>query len=210
MRELVTRGLLAASVLILLGATPGGAATSKIGDFPFNNDLTNDAGSAPMLANLEAGGANTFFDAGANTCLNFPVGSGLAMTKVPRSARSTFSLDIFFAFDQTVGYRRIMSFGPNTQDRGLYVYNEVVALYPKREGTLTIGVDSLFHLVVTRSGKTGVVRVYVNGTRDISFRDRKGLYVLRNGVADFFVDDASENSSGYICDLKVYNKVITP
>ena len=212
-RGAVTTTLLAA--LVLGAAVPWALAGSgPIGEWKFDGDLKNAVGTALKMAQLEPVGTNTFqvVDVAGTMkqALVFPQGNGLTLTRIPDAASSTYSVDVYFEFDATSSYRRIMSFGPNTVDKGLYLYDGIVELYPQKEGTTAIAVDTWTHVAITRDGKSGKVVVYVDGVPEISYKDSHNKYLLKKGKIVFFVDDGSENASGTVSNIRVYDRVIIP
>ena len=211
-------GIMVAALLIA-GSLParGAGEAAKIGDWFFVGNLDNQIVGSPLkMSHLVAGGANSFpqyevDELGIETVLHHPLGSGLHLRGIPKPSRSVYSIDVYFVYDDPIGsYARILSFGPVESDRGLYIHNNTLELYPVNDGAIQVFTeDEFFHVLVTRNAK-GVMRGYVDGALQWSYRDRRERYLLKNGVVDFFVDDGSENMAGAVSRIQVYDRAITP
>ena len=143
--------------------------------------------------------------------LVFELGDGLHLTGVPTAARSTYTIEIWFEFDAVDSYRRIMSFGPNDSDTGLYVQDGYLDLYPNKESAAAVvSANQWVKVRITRSGATKVTSVYLNGVRKIRHTGTANDYLLSGGEAIFFVDDGGENGSGTVARIKVWDRVVAP
>lgn len=214
------RGLKSGSMAVLLVAlvvglvAPAGAATGLIGQWKFNGDLKNSGSSGMKMTVLDAGGTGSFQTVDVAGTVKkawvFTEPMGLTLSRVPSANRETYSVDVFFEFDAMDGYRRIMSFGPNTKDAGLYFDGGYLDLFPKKEGSTATPANDWVHVLVTRSGATGAMRVYLDGVLEISYKDSKGTYVFRKGKSVFFKDDGTEDTSGTVSLIRFYDHVIAP
>ena len=211
-------GIIVAALLIA-GSLPasGAGEAAKVGDWFFFGNLDNQIVGSPLkMSHLVAGGPNSFpqyevDNLGIETVLQHPLGSGVHLRGIPKPNRSVYSIDVYFCYDNAIGsYARILSFGPVESDRGLYIHNNTLELYPANDGAIPVFTeDEFFHVLVTRNAK-GIMRGYFDGALQWSYKDRRERYLLKNGVVDFFVDDGSENMVGAVSRIQVYDRAITP
>jgi len=209
-RSLVVASVLAASVLAL--AAPVSAATPPIGRWDLRGNLTNSAGSTLKLTWLGA----PIWNNPNQSCITrkafvFGAGDGLALTGIPRAARKTYTIDVQFLIDDMAGYHRILSFGPNDRDAGLYFYDGHPALFDHKQEPLATWDPGTCVLVrVARNGATGQMKVWVDWGLYITFKDVANEYLLRGGTVDFFQDDGTEHSSGAASRITFWDKVVPP
>lgn len=204
------------SAMLLVVAAGPAAAAKVIGDWKLKGGLKNAAGTQLKMAKVGDVIFETADVKGVDRkALVFDEGEGLRLSKVPKAARGSYSISVLFEFDATDGYRRILSFGPNTNDYGLYVEDAFLDLYDKRESGVVTGPDQWIRVHVTRAGKTGRMNVYVDGVKALTFKDAGGRYKLKKGVAVFFQDNlvgagTGEHPSGTAAGIKVWKGAKTP
>jgi hypothetical protein len=206
-------GVLAAALLV--GAAPAlGASPAPTGTFRLSGNIRNGADTNLTLAKIGAPTFQTVNVRGVSRkALVFAELDGLALSGIPTNARRTFTIDVLFEHDDMVSYGRILSFGPNDQDPGLYLYDGYPSLYDVASNEAVVVASNTFTRVrVTRSAATKVMRVYVNGTQAFRYTDVGDQYILRQGRVVFFKDDADddENPSGTVAGITVWNRVVAP
>ena len=208
-RPAVVAALLAATLLVAAG--PVSAATPPIGKWALKGNLQNSAGTNLKLTKLGAPTwENTNTSCITRKAFRFGEGDGLTLTGIPRAARKTYTIDVQFYFEDLTGYRRILSFGPNDEDPGLYLYDGALSLYDHKQADYQADPSTCVQVRVTRNGATGTMRVYLDWGLYITFKDTANEYLLRNGEVDFFQDNGSEHPSGAANRILFFNQVVPP
>jgi len=154
-------------------------------------------------------------------------GSGLSLSSVLNP--SNYSVEMVFSldgnpdpadcnFDVAICAHKIMDFKDRTTDDGLYVFSfdgdqtsgglRFFPLFITGEGVFQFG--TLHHLVVTRSGTTDVVTVYVDGIELFSQADPGGVGIFSgwSSIAHFLTGDLffeDDAPIGFIGQIKIYN-----
>lgn len=202
--------LLAAA--LLAGTAPVSAATPPYGQFLLKGTLKNSAGSSLGLTKL---GAVTFESGvgpggGTRSLLRIDQGEGLELSVVKRAARSTYSIEVQLQFQEVIDYQRILSFGPNDRDDGLYVFDEGVRLYPTPWSVPAVPIQAgdWVTVRVSRNGATGKMQVYWSfptGIGVYTYIDSTGAFKLRNGIVDFFQDDNGEDAAGHVARITIWD-----
>ncbi len=216
-RFTIVLATLLAGVLVATAAPVVSAAQGPIGVWRLKGNFKNAKGAPPTMVGLGGAGFESadvkgstrkvlVFDPTVNP-------QGARIGNIPKAARTTYTVDILFEFDDTSSYNRIMSFGPNTVDRGLYVYNGGVNLYPHRDPStpdVVVTPDTWARVRVTRNGRTKLVKVFVDGDKIHQYKDTKNLYRLRDGVSVLFVDDGGEHATGSVASVKLWKRAVAP
>ena len=217
MEGLRTRGrrplaslLLALLMLVAVSATA--SAATLIGEWKLKGNFRNAAGTNVKLA---ADGPTEFQTTNVNgavrKALVFDAGEGVSLSRVPRSARSSYSILITFEFDAISSYRRILSWGASLDDPALYTYDGHLYLYDYIEApTQNIVADEWSRILITRDGRSGLMRFYVDGRLRIAFVDYLGEFRFADGRANFFNDNGSEESGGSVANIRLYRGVLSP
>lgn len=200
-------------LLVSLMGPAANAAGGKVAEFKFDNSLKNSVGKSPIKMS-RLGPCACYFapddvDGAWKTALLFWEGDGLKVTRIPKPNRKVYSVEMFFELNDLGGYVRLMSFGPNKPDKALYLLNGVVDLYPVEQGIDAIGVSDWVHVLISRT-KKGVIRVFMDGVKQITFKDAASQYTLKKGQIVFFKDDDFEDAAGTVSNIRIYNRVITP
>lgn len=209
--SLTIASLLAA--LVLAGAAPVSAATpAPIGDFRLAGTYKSRVASPLTLAALGTPAFQTVtVGTKPRTALVFAAGQGAELTGIPPRARATYTIDIWFRFDSAGCYQRVLSFGPNTSDDGLYICSGGPDLYPlSYQRAAVIQPGTFAHLRISRAAATKTAKIWVNGQLTNVALDLTNELILRDGTVDFFVDDGADNASGAVAGITFWNKVVAP
>lgn len=203
------------SILMLTSATQA----QQLRHYDFKNTLNEKGGSGPALNVL---GTGAFFDDALTdlSCIERPLyyfdaNSGVQFDNgmAGNFFTNTYSIEMYFTFDNNSGFFRIIDFKNRTSDFGLYATSSTLVFYDELTvGTSAFAPGQLVHLVVTRDGMTDEVSLYVNGSLLGSFTDTNGE-ALTNGsnVLNFFQDDlvfGGEAQPGDIALLRIYDYVL--
>jgi hypothetical protein len=208
------RGLAAMAITGALVASLASVASAAtvIGDWKLRGSFKNGAGTAVTLTGVgDVQFATLGVNGTARKALAWDAGEGLRLTKVPKKARASYSISIRFEPDDVSGFKRIMSFGPNDIDQGLYINSGATELYDLADSDATVfAPDTWVRVHLTRDGKTNRVKVYVDGTQVISYRDYREAYRLFLGRSILFLDDSSEHTGGTVAAVKLWRGVKAP
>jgi hypothetical protein len=202
---------------LLSAAAAPAAAASVIGDWKLKGGFKNVAGTTLKMSRV----GNVAFESvdvqgRTRKALRFDEGEGLRVTKIPQNARRSYSISVLLEFDAVDGYRRILSFGSNDRDDGLYVEDGYLDLYPEVETDEEVAAANQWHRVhVTRRGKNGQMYVYLDGVKVMKYLDSNGDYLLRKGTVVFFQDNllgsgSEEHPSGTAASIKIWRGVKAP
>ncbi len=205
-------GLVALLAATLLAGTAPAAAAGPTGQWPLKGTFTDPTGSGLLLTPLllpefaSVIGAN----GGTRTALVVEPGDGLEISGIKRAARSTYTIEVQFQFAEVEGYQRILSFGPNDRDAGLYLRDGGISLYPSKFQTADLPIEAgdWVTVRVARNGTTGKMQVFWSKPDMIwmfTYKDTTGRYKLRNGIVDLFQDDADENGDGIAGKVIIWN-----
>ena len=200
----------------MAGAGVAPAEPGLRADYLFQNSLASSIGSSPALVNLGNGNMYQREMAGSapRTVLAFPTGNGLvlpaATTVVPRDS---YTIVVYFRFEEVSGYRRIIDLKAATSDTGLYSYDGVLTFYSGINGRdVAVAPNTWVQVALTRDGGGNVVG-YVNGVEQFRFADDEGNATI--SAADtmrFFQDDSAvsgEQSAGAVARIRLYDRPLT-
>ena len=109
--------------------------------------------------------------------------------------------------DHTHGYRRIMN--SDWADFGVYVLNHRYTIYPHSANmkckNMIVNSGKFYAFGMTRD-KKGVVTLFLNGYPCASGKPKIADGFKLSKSITFFRDDGSENSAGYVKEIKLWNK----
>jgi hypothetical protein len=238
------RVTLSLSVILALGlvaamAPATSAAEGPIGVWKLNGNLKNAKGAPPKMIKVGSPTFRTTKVKGVTRkALRFAptapkaagygaagftpapsdevVGEGVRIKNIPVRARKTYTVDMLIKYELLDSYRRIMSFGPNGKDGGLYLHDGTMYLYDFRNPGASVFEavpNKWLRVRVTRKGNTKMVKVYADGKKVLQFRDKNGVFKLKKGVAEFFKDNgptSTEHAKGFAANIRLWNRVVTP
>ena len=189
-------------------------------DYRFQDSLASSVPGAPVLRNLDGPTPNEFgqevVDGHNRRVLQFDEGGGLRLGNVTSLvAANKYTISIQFRLDATTSYARVLTLKPDSNvnaDTGLYVQDDDLVWYDRRYPDLaTVIPDQWVTATVTRSAN-GVVRGYIRDVQVFSFNDFNSRAVIdANRIIRFFRDnDNSEESSGAVARIRLWDEVLTP
>jgi OmpA-OmpF porin, OOP family len=198
------------------------AVAQREGVYYFQNNFEEISGSLPALKILGKQGGfaeeplpqlnNT-----RQTVYNFEKNCGLQFDN--RAAGGfigkTYTIEVYFRFTMLDSWKRVIDFKSRRSDNGCYIYDGKLNFYNFALGTKApVRPNKYTHLVVSRDGNTGLLKMYVDGDSRIEFIDRfnQGL-ISEEGVLNFFFDDLivkDEASAGAVSMIKLYDYVKSP
>jgi len=125
----------------------------------------------------------------------------------------TYSIELYFVFDDILGYKRVIDWKNRTTDYGIYVYDGYLYFYPNAESdSALVTAGQYVYFVLTRDSVSKDVKVYGDTTLGFTYTDNNMDAVLNaDNVLNFFEDDLevpNEASSGAIALLNIYNYVL--
>ena len=196
---------------LLVVSAPVAAAATRIGQFPLTGSLANTVSTNVKLAKLGAPtfGSGTDRDGTTRQLLQVEDGEGLALQGIPKAARGSYTIEVVLQPDQVSAYERILSFGPNDRDAGLYFQGGGVYLFPQKDDVADtpIAAGDWVRVRVARNGETGAMQVFWETDATIwafTYKDVGKRYLLRQGIVDLFQDDGSEHFSGNVARITVW------
>lgn len=196
---------------LLVASAPVAAAAVQIGRFPLTGELANTVSTKVRLTKLgdPAFVAGTGRDGNPRQLLQVESGEGLAMINIPKTARGSYTIEITLQPDQVDSYERILSFGPNDRDAGLYFRSGGIYLYPQKTDVADTPIvnGEWVRVRVARNGETGQMQVYWDTDATVwafNYKDSGKRYLLRNGIVDLFQDDGSEHFSGNVGRIAIW------
>jgi hypothetical protein len=191
-----------------------GITNNSGADYQFQLNLVSSIGNPPDLQNIGAGniyGTETV-DGHSQWVLQYPLHNGVHLQPTTGVIPTNiYTIVMLFRLDQISGYRRLIDFKAGTLDSGLYVLNGALDFYPSAVGSpSTIAVGNYVQVVLTRDG-TNVVG-YVNGAQQFSFVDssENGVISSANDLRFFKDNTTSDDSSGAIARIRLYDAAMTP
>jgi hypothetical protein len=125
----------------------------------------------------------------------------------------TYSIEIYFVFDELNSWKRVVDWKNRTTDYGAYVYYGQLNFYPYvYSNTAPVAAGEYTYYVITRDGATGKVLLYTDASVEINLDDVSGDALLsEDNVLNFFQDDLAvpyEASSGAVAVINLYNYVL--
>jgi hypothetical protein len=213
-----------AACVAALGAGPASAgAATLIGDYRFQDDLTNSVTTPGALPSILEVGTLTFqtrpvaglnrrvlaWDAGEGLRIGTP-GSDPIGNYVADDA--SWSVATLFKFDSISGYKRIYDTENLTSDNELYSYQGKLNYWNySGDGPGTFFADQ--YVLVTQTYDQGTVKTYIESQPQFTVTDG-GEGSLDDGALGFFKDNTSggatgEQGPGAVARIRVWDGVLT-
>jgi hypothetical protein len=186
----------------------------------FNYNLAESNGNGPNLNMLDSAG---MFVIDTLTGLNnitkvvyrFKRNSGVQFNNALAGnfLDSTYSIEMYFVFDDVTGYKRVIDWKNRTTDLGAYILSGLLDFYPYATSDSAMVVAGEYtYYVLTRNGLTKELKIYSNANLGIDFTDASNDAVIDTShVLNFFQDDLiaqNEASPGAVALLDLYNYVL--
>lgn len=191
-----------------------------IRQYDFQYTLAEKKGHTPTLIMLDSAGTfvlDTLNEINHKTKIvyRFKKGSGLQFnnTLSGNFIGQTYSIEIYFVFDQLGSWKRVIDWKNRTTDHGAYIYNGNLDFYPyiETDSAFVIAGEYTYY-VLTRDSASMQMKIYTDTKLGITYTDINGDAVLDTAnVLNFFQDDLqvqNETSSGAIALLNIYNYVL--
>ena len=146
----------------------------------------------------------------------FGQNQGLAMAGV--LGTNEYSIELVFRLDDTAGRAKLIDFAELASDSGLYLEaGELTFFDATTPGTAVAGGRLLenavnYHLVLTRSGATGELTLWIDGEERLSYADASAQATFATSLATFFRDDnvtQNEASSGFVHFVRSYDTALS-
>jgi len=185
--------------------------------YNFNNSLNEVNGKGPELTVLGNQGnfvTDTLSEIQGNNKMvyRFEKNNGVQFNNIAAGnfLRETYSIELYFVFDELSSWKRVADWKNRKTDYGAYVYNGELNFYPfiySNEAPVAIGEYTYY--VITRDSTTKNVLIYTDAQVKINFTDNNNDAVIdQDGVLNLFYDDLAvpnEASSGAVAMLRLYN-----
>jgi hypothetical protein len=203
--------------ILTLGALVMQGQTNSKLSYLFNNTLAESNGMGPTLSMLDSAGMFVIdtlneLNGVTKTVYRFKRNSGVQFNNAMAGTflDSTYSIELYFVFDELSGYKRVVDWKNRTTDLGAYVLSGELDFYPyMTSDTATVVAGEYTYYVITRNGLTKELKIYSNANIEIDFTDASNDAVIDTShVLNFFQDDLqaqNEASPGAIALLNLYN-----
>jgi hypothetical protein len=194
--------------------------THSILSYNFNNTLAESKGNGPALTMLDSIGVfvtDTLNEVSnqTKTVYRFKTNGGVQFNNALAAnfLDSTYSIELYFMFDELGSWKRVIDWKNRTTDYGAYVYDGKLNFYPYvYSDSAPIVAGQYTYYIVTRDAATKNLKIYTDAKEEIHFTDDNGDGVIDTShVLNFFVDDLvvrNEASPGAVALLNLYNYVL--
>ena len=189
---------------------------STVADYFFESNLKSIIPGAPDLIYGNPDNLNYATDTVSGqdkTVFRFASGEGLLLSFPNLLLSDEYSIAMLFALDSSNGFGKLIDFNELQQDEGFYNNSSFLAYRNEANSlTPTMTPNNYVQLLITRD-ITGEVIAYINDIEQFSFNDDVDDLLAGNAF-DFFMDDAvtnnSENTSGSVARITIFDKVLAP
>lgn len=128
---------------------------------------------------------------------------------------ASYSIEIYFRFDELNSWKRVIDFKNRSTDEGCYIFNGKLNFYNLMMSDLSpIRVNEYTHYTITRDERTKEVKIFADGVSKITFRDTLNRAVISgNQKLNFFFDDlkvTDEASAGAVAMIRLFNYTLNP
>jgi len=209
-------------IAIALLSAGASHAASTVALYDFNNSFVPLAGfglgTAQPLVPVNPLGTSSFelanvngiertvyrFNGAASPPLNQ---GGLQFVSGDLMNANSYSVEMYFSFDQVSGWRRILDTRDRSEDTGFYVLNGGLQLYPSNVGQGSFLANTYYHVILSFNGSQAVA--YLNGAAQST--QNTDYYALpASNVISLFLDNVAgpaqtEYSAGRIAWARFYD-----
>jgi OmpA-OmpF porin, OOP family len=188
--------------------------------YNFNGTMNETDGAGPSLTVLGNTGIFVLdtlneISGRTKTVYRFEANSGFQFDNLAAGnfQDSTYTIELYFKFDNLSSWKRVADWKNRKTDRGAYVFNGQLNFYNYvYSGQAPVVVDEYTYYIITRDKATKKVLIYTDAAVQIDFIDYNGDGVVDSDhVLNFFFDDLqvpNEASSGAVALLNLYNYVL--
>ena len=206
------------SFFVIFPSRSASAVPPSDADYRFQNKLSTSVGTAPALTRI--GTRSTFtkatVDGASRTVLSFPKGNGLKLAPTTGVVpNDTYTIVVLFEFNDVSNFRRVIDFKNGTSDSGLYVQNGKLRFFPTSSaGPTPIAANRYVQVVISRDA-SGLVKGYVDGTKQFEFSDiNQDAVISGKNTLRFFKDNTSggttgEESGGSVARIRLYGSALS-
>ncbi len=208
------------TLLILLALIALTTQAQSVLRYEFNNTLAEKNGNGPALTPLSTEGVFTLdtlneINGTTKTVYRFDLNCGLQFNNAAAGnfIGTTYSIEIYFVFDNLNSWKRVVDWKNRKTDYGAYVYYGELNFYPfiySDDAPVVAGEYTYY--VVTRDGATNQTLIYTDADEEIEMTDANGdALVDGDQVINFFFDDLvvpNEASSGAVALINLYDYVL--
>ncbi|MCS6822966.1 MAG: OmpA family protein [Cytophagaceae bacterium] len=191
-----------------------------VGVYAFENNFKESSGNLPELTVVGCQGSfvkEALPELGNmnKTVYRFNKNCGLSFDNAAAGYffGHTYSIEIYFKFDDLKSWRRVIDFKNRTEDNGAYIYDGRLNFYDfVKSDVAPVVAGEYTHYVFTRDGATKKVKIYADGVGKIEFIDVNNHAVIStDNKLNFFYDDLKVNheaSSGAVALIKLYDYLL--
>jgi len=127
----------------------------------------------------------------------------------------SYSVEIFFKFQNLDSWRRVLDFKNRTSDNGCYILDGKVNFFNFAVGeNASVRAEKYTHYIFTRDHKKDIIQIFIDGELKLQFPDKgKNAVLGKSQVLNFFQDDLvvnNEASAGAVAYIRVYDEVVDP
>jgi OmpA-OmpF porin, OOP family len=193
---------------------------NKVLQYSFENTLAEKKGLGPALQMLDSAGSYVLdtlneINHKTKTVYRFKKNCGIQFnnTLAGNFLGQTYSIEIYFVFDELGSWKRVLDWKNRTTDAGAYIYDGKLNFYPYvYSDTAFVTVGEYTYYVITRDSATMTVNMFTDTKLGATFTDVSSDAVLDTAnVLNLFRDDThvpNEASSGAVALLNIYNYVL--
>jgi OOP family OmpA-OmpF porin len=207
------------NILPLIFNNPVHAQKSCI--YEFKKTLEESSKQGPSLTPL--GSAGVFVEESLpelggikRTVYKFDKNCGLNynMRNSVLNLSGSYSIEIYFKFDELESWKRVIDFKNRGSDNGAYIFNGKLNFYNIATSTIApVAPGAYTHYTFTYDASSKMVKIYADGIGKISFMDTQNDAVIDPRELHFFYDDLQVNneaSSGTVAYIKFFDYVVSP
>jgi OmpA-OmpF porin, OOP family len=189
--------------------------------YEFRNTLNETSGKGPVLTPLglkgvfveeslpEFGGMKRMVYKFEKNCgLNYNMKNSLL------NLTGSYSIEMYFKFDELDSWKRVIDFKNRASDNGAYIYNGKLNFYNiATSSKAPVAAGEYTHYTLTYDAVSKMVNIYADGMGKISFHDGQNDVQIDPMELHFFFDDLKvkeEASSGTVAYIKLFDYVVSP